>query len=379
MNDTAPKKPASKWRIALFGLMVVVGGIVGLLVVQNRAGREAELKGKTETAEAESGPQLTPEQCREAIELKDVAIGNLENGPTEVEVSGKKVSGLKAAAEAFEHLAGILPTERLPLRNLAISRLLVLQSAQENQQQAREEARAAAKRLLDADGGSAVANWIAATVELHQDASNPMGAEGEAREKAVAMLDRATQLDPDNAIFWFALFRGVTSPRDTEPSVQAVTALGKAYAANPRNIYLVTEWLVTQTKVKDPAIEQTLAAAKAVLAPVTAAVKRRGIDIGPILERALEAAKAGNWNVVNSSVRMVQNVVRPEEVAKSDITRVDVHPLEFVLYDFSLEFYAGHDIPDAAVERIDTGETGRFSRELAPRFGKRYGLADPRL
>jgi hypothetical protein len=35
---------------------------------------------------------------------------------------------------------------------------------------------------------------------------------------------------------------------------------------------------------------------------------------------------------------MIQFTVRPEEISKSDLSRVDVHPLEFVMYDFSPEF-----------------------------------------
>ena len=182
-------------------------------------------------------------------------------------------------------------------------------------------------------------------MEMHPDAANPAGVSDESRQQAVALLQRATELEPDNAVFWFALSRAATKPGDAAPSELAVTALGKAYAANPRNIYLLTEWLLMQAKAKDPTIEQTLTAAQTVVAPLVAAIKRPGVDIGKFLTEATAATRSGDWLTVEKKVRVVQNVVRPEEIAKSDMTRVDVHPLEFMLYDFSSEFAAQNVLP----------------------------------
>jgi hypothetical protein len=347
MNDTASANSVGKWRIRLFVLMVVVGGAIGAFVYRPRSTSEPQPKGDSTAVTEAAVPQLAADEARQAIELKDVSIGHLENGPAGIQIDGKNVSGLDVAADGFAQLAK-LPTERLPAQNLAITRLLLLKDAQENVATRRTQAREAARRLLDFDAGSGVAQWIAATVELIPDIANPLGVTDESREKAITLLHRATQLDGDNAIYWYALYRGATKPRDTEPNALAKSALGKAYAVNPRNIYLITEWLLMQAKTKDAAIAETLVAAQQILAPLAAAVRRPGVDINQFIDQAIAAAKGGDWRTVESKVRVVHNVIRPEEVAKSDITRVDVHPLEFVLYDFSPEFYSVYPKPQPA-------------------------------
>ena len=257
-------------------------------------------------------------------------------------------SGLDVAADGFTQLSVTLPGERLPKQNLAIARLLLLQNAQEDSASRRTQAREAVQQLLDFDRNSGIAQWIAARVELHPDVSNPLGATDEAREKGVALLQRATELEPDNAVFWYALYRGATKPRNQEPNALAKSALGKAYAAKPRNIFLLTEWLLTQAKTKDPAIADTLSAARQVLAPLAASVKRPGVDILQFIHQAIDAAKVGDWKTAEAKARVIQNVTRPEEIAKSDIARVDVHPLEYVLYDFSAEFCSANPRPQPA-------------------------------
>ena len=89
-------------------------------------------------------PQLTAEEARQLTALKDILLGHLENGPAEVQVGGKNVSGMDVAADGFAQLAVRLPAERLPKQNLAIARLLLLKDAQENLAGRRTQAREAA-------------------------------------------------------------------------------------------------------------------------------------------------------------------------------------------------------------------------------------------
>ncbi len=235
MNDAASKSAPQKGRIRLFLFMVVVGALIGFYVYRPRD--EGELQPRDEVAAVDetaaaksqapdSAPsRLTPDDVRQLTELKDVSLGHLENGPTPVEVDGKTASGVDVAADGFARLAVQVPGERLPLQNLAIARLLLLKDAPTDVAVRREQAREAAQRLLDFDPDSAVAHWIAASVEMVPDATNPLGATDEAREKAVMLLERATQLEPENAVFWLALSRAASRPRDTEPSERAKSAL----------------------------------------------------------------------------------------------------------------------------------------------------------
>lgn len=351
MTDTTGKRGKKLGRLVLFVVMIVVGGGLGALVYLRRDRDIAAPDGGPGKDDRRPVVILAPEECRRAIQLKDISIGHLENGPSQIEVDGKPVCVIALAGSGFEQLTRQIADEALPWRNLAIARLLSLQNAQEGGAEARAAAQSAAQQLIEFDDQSPVAHWIAAMVELHPDAGNPLGVSEEARERAVALLEKSTALDPDDAVYWYALYRAATRPRDSEPSVRAREALGKAYAANPRNIYLITEWLQMQSRFQDPALAQTLTEARTVLAPLAAAVKRRGIDIAQVLDQAIQAGEAGDWKMVDSRIRMVGNVVRPEEIAKSDITRVDIHPLEFVIHDFSPEFYDRHEVPVPAFDR----------------------------
>jgi hypothetical protein len=363
MNTNAADS-AKVWRIAIFAGTVVLGGVLAYVVYQRTHQAGAENKGEIAgLPEAQAVARLAPADLRRVLEAKDVAIGHLENGPAEVEVGGKKMSGLDVAADGFEALALDVPQETLPLQNLAVARLLLVQNAQNDIGARREQARKAAERLLKLAPQCGPAYWVSAAIETFPDPTNPTGFGDAERQKAIGWLQRATELEPDNAIFWFALSRAATKPRDVLPSELSRMALGKAFAASPRNIFLLTEWLSMQAKVKDPTIEQTLVAAQGVLGPLSTASKRPGQDLGTFLTDAIAALKKGDWQIVSNKVRLIQNVVRPEEVSKSDITRVDVHPLEFVQYDFSPAFQQANPSPEPAWKsdtpvRLATGTTG---------------------
>ena len=348
MNNTAPEKPSSKWRIGLFLCMVIVGGILGVLVYRPKDRGTPSTQGDASPAAEPpaSVRQLSADETRKVLAMKDTAIGHLENGPASVQVDGKAVAGTELAADGFSQLAAKLPKERLPVQNLAIARLLLLRDAQENVAERRTQAREAAQRLLDFDPESGVAYWIAAAVELVPDTTNPLGTADDARQKAVTWLKRATQLEPENPVYWFALSRGAMKPREMVPNADALAALGKAYAANPRNIFVLTDWLIRQAQAKDPTIAETLAAARQTFVPVTAAVNKPGVDIDKFLSDAITAVQGGDWKTTEAKVRMVANVSRHPDIVQSDITRVDVHPLEFVLYDFSPEFYRVNPRPE---------------------------------
>lgn len=346
MNNT--RQDNVTFKIAAFCVMLLIGGVMGYLVHQWRA-QQGNGQAKQAPGELleEATQELTEKEALAAIEQKDSSLAYLENGANEVEWEGRRVPSMAVGVAGFEQLAEMVPTEILPLRNLTIGRLLLLQNAQGDIEAARETAFAAAQRLLDRDPESAVAQWLAAKILLQVDPANPLALSDEMRERAVALLQKATQLEPDNAIYWFTLREAATAARDRTPSPLAKQALEKAFAVNPRNIFLLTEVLLMQVATQDTAIQATLDAAQDVFSPLSAAVKRRArLDLMQQIEAARQAVQEGQWIRANAAVRILQNVVRPEEVAKLDIVRVDVHPTEFVLYDFSPEFYARYGRPE---------------------------------
>ncbi len=335
------KSKTSGGLLAVFLVMVVTGGVTAFFFWQGRVKRDPDKAGNGKEVVA----RLSPERCGQILALKDRCIGYLENGPVEIEVGSETVSGLAEAARGFQQLTVDLPKQRLPVQNLAIARLLDLRNTRGDTSAARQQAKDAVEQLLAFDKDSAIAHWLAANIELHTDASQPAGATDANREAAVALLNKACALDDKNAAFFYALYSAAKPPRDPKPNQVAAEALKSAYALEPRNLYLLTEWLMAQALLNDPSIVDTLAESEEVLQPLAHNIQQRArLDVAATIDQASAAAKAEDWSTVMRLVRMIQFTVRPEEISKSDLTRVDVHPLEFVIYDFSPEFYADNDV-----------------------------------
>lgn len=353
MNEGARNRLSKQMRITLFLVMAVAGGVSGYFVYRWNEQRKAQPGEEgPEVVQNDVVPPLTADEARAAIELKDVSIGHLENGPAEVEAGGRKAPGMEVAAEGFERLAEQLPGEILPFQDLTITRLLQLRAAQEGIPQYREVARQAANRFIKAHPEEAVAYYLAAQIELFPDPANPMSLTANDRKRAIDLLKQATDREGENAVFWFAVKEAATKRDDTEPSALAKSALQRAYALDKRNLFLITELLLMQAETEDPEIVQTLEDAKTVLRPLVPAVKQRArLDLIERVDSVVEAAKAEQWRNVLIGVRMLTNVVRPEEVAKSDITRVDVHPLAYLLYDFSPEFFDRYGHPEPSWDK----------------------------
>ena len=269
--NTNSADSAKIWRVAMFAGMFVLGGVFAYMVYQGNAplGCEDPQSRSPVRPMHSRSPVWSPPTCGGSWRPKMWPLDTWRMDRPRLRWATRKVSGLDLAADGFETLARDVPQEVLPLQNLAIARLLLVQNAQNDIGARRQQARQG--RRPPAQVGSAVRagllggrddrNWF-------RIRSNPTGIGDEDRQKAIAWLQRATELEPNNAIFWFALSRAATKPRDVLPSDLSRTALGKAYAANPRNIFVLTEWLSMQAKVKDPSIEQTLTAAQAVLGPL---------------------------------------------------------------------------------------------------------------
>ncbi|MBM4091144.1 MAG: CRTAC1 family protein [Planctomycetes bacterium] len=345
--DNAPCPRAAGMRgIAWFVVLLAAGGVLGGAACNDHdAGGShhatADVVAATDPAAPLAGP-LTADDAQRLVELKDTSIGHLENGV----VGASRDDSIDAAVDGFARLVDLLPRERLPLQNLAIARLLLLNNPRSGPGSA-AQAREAAQRLLDFDPQSATAHWIAANVELVPNYRDPAGVSDEARGKAIVLLRRATQLEPDNAVVWYALYEGMFWRQDTKPSDEAKTALGRAYAANPRNIWLLTAWLEVQAKCEDPAVVDTLVAARQILTPIAAdAAKRFKADINQFVSQAIEATHRGDWATVQSTTRKILVVARPYEIAKGDAARIVVHPLEYVLREFSREFHDAHPRPE---------------------------------
>ena len=95
-------------------------------------------------------------------------------------------------------------------------------------------------------------------MQLQPDPWNPGSVTDTSRARALRLLQRATELDPESVLYCYALKTAAIDQGGTASSTVARDAMKKAYSLDPRNIYLITEWLMLQAASQDPAIEETL-------------------------------------------------------------------------------------------------------------------------
>ncbi|HEV3341941.1 MAG TPA: FG-GAP-like repeat-containing protein, partial [Pirellulales bacterium] len=240
---------------------------------------------------------------------------------------------LSEADDLFEEIRLAKPGELLPLRNLAITRLLHLQTLADPAQKAQvaKKAREAADALVAFDGASPVAHLLSGKVAALT---------GDGR-RAAADLNRAVELEPDNAAFWYELFAVLESSTDADAETKASEALGHAYRAAPDNLALEVKWLDRQASIKDASIQQTAEALQASLAKMpglaaNVAQRSNGVISDPLawLDQVKEAAEKDDWRATRLLVSPLANLLRPEPWTQSDLRQIERHPLEYVIHDF---------------------------------------------
>ncbi|MCA9175782.1 MAG: VCBS repeat-containing protein, partial [Planctomycetales bacterium] len=241
------------------------------------------------------------------------ALAHLENLSTD------------AADPLWVSLASRVPSEILPVRNLAITRLLALSIEEENDLKPVTEA---FETLLEREQ-SAPAFWLQAQLILHPGVTDPSV---ERDLRAQELLKQAAALAPNEAHYWFEIYQvGVVSQFD-EVQVAGLEALAKAWELAPDNIHVLSNWLVAQAQASDPRIESTLQRARDTLGPLESVVNRVDrISIKEYLDKAEQAVSEQNWTEAVALLRILRNVIPKTEIAKQDLSRMAPHPLDFVL------------------------------------------------
>lgn len=269
---------------------------------------------------------LSPSECETLERRKNLALAHLENPP------GRQ--NLSEADAIFESIARRLHTDPLPLRNLVITRLLELQSAPDDERPLiAARAKLAAEQLLKSDSGSAVPHLLAGKVY--------QAARDEAR--AIAELSRATELAPLDATIWYALYTLAKDSADAAVRQQARAALTRAFQAAPENLVVQIASLESQAAAHDPAIGETLARLRASLATMPGLIanigrRSHGVigDAITEIDLMMQAAAERDWTTVARRARPLANMIKAENWTKSDLRRIDRHPLEYVLHDFDM-------------------------------------------
>ncbi len=236
---------------------------------------------------------------------------------------------LAEAIDLFETLRRELPNEPALLRNLAIARLLDLKV----NKQPDVPAALLIKDELLAGAPSAAAFYLASQILL---ASQPDAGDAEVSEQTIQLLRQAVERYPEDVVLWRTLY--LAAQNAANDSQDAGRALNACFRLAPENTHVFPDLLLLQAEQKSPDVSKTLTVARQVmesLAGVVAAEINGGPDVMRIVEGAESGAEQQNWAAITRAGMQLRNVTYPLEVSKSDLARLEPHPLEMMQWSLS--------------------------------------------
>lgn len=274
-------------------------------------------------------PDLSPEDCQRLEEKKNVAIGYLENST----LAPKRPNQLADAESLFEEIGRLKPGDPLPVRDLAIARLLSLGEGADaaKKPDSAPQAREAAQKLLQAEAAQPIGHLLAGKIYALLGDEPQAGME----------LAKAAELAPNDATLRYELFLFYRDAKDAALRAKAPAALLRTFRSASENLACQLMLLRSQAENKDPAIKDTVAAMRSqwsqmpgLLANI--ATHSNGAIADPLewLGRILTAVEQDNWRSAFGLAHGLTNVALPESWAQSDLRRLQRHPLEYVLHDF---------------------------------------------
>ncbi|MAG95020.1 MAG: hypothetical protein CMJ48_14940 [Planctomycetaceae bacterium] len=266
------------------------------------------------------------------VQLKNRGIALLENDK------------FTEADAPLAELAAALPDDPIGPRNLTVCRLLALT---EPSTPLEGEARATTvKRAREAlESLKATSADSPETAILSARILTAVGDETQAADE----LLRATKELSENAVLWYELYSVLQYTDDEAKQKIARSALARTAKLKPENLFIAKDWLLVQAQAKDPAIVDTFQTITPLVRPFVEAIQQyTGKDLTAMLAEGEKAAREGDWPLATTTARIVGNILKPEEVVRSDARRIHPHPLAFVMLDFGSAF----DARRAAVAEI---------------------------
>lgn len=262
---------------------------------------------------------FTPQQCLELARLRNLAVGALEN---------------ERLNEAETHLAAILaidPQNHLAQRNMAVARLLGLQSGITTV----EQAEAAMEALVMGDPGG-LDYWLMGRMRLliAEKLTEP-AAQAAVMTSALDAMRKAQLLTPGRPAIPWEVFEAT---RYGTPDQQRIarSTLSEAASMAPDNLFLLTERMLQQADDHDTTLTESLRHLQLIAGPLREGVQRRArVDLQELIDAAAAGVATQQWAQVTGRIRTITAVLRPEDRAQSDRRQLSPHPLEFVLHDFS--------------------------------------------
>jgi len=276
-------------------------------------------------------PKKRPPSPARIAELKNLGIAHLEN------------NDLEDAESSFKELISLLPDERFGQQNMAITQLLKI--APENLNRAEHQAEFDAALAQAQQTVDRLLKQFPVDPQVHVIASR-VALRIEDHAGAMAALQKAAKLAPADAAIQFGIFDAGRYSRDAVLIAEANKGLAKAWELAPENLYVMREWLTVQARAKDPTVGETLTAARQLVSPfVERIAKFTNVDLHELIDQGLAALPKAEWNTVTGSAIKVGNLLRPEVASQNDAKKLTPHLLEFIVHDFSEDFYANNTLP----------------------------------
>ncbi|MBL4883731.1 MAG: CRTAC1 family protein, partial [Planctomycetaceae bacterium] len=306
-------------KIALIAILLGVFVVLGYFAYQRSAKQQIDNDDHSETNQI----VLTQSDLTELLETKNLGIALLENEKLEQSIA------------KFKEVIQKSPTEPLGPQNLSVSLLMQLEAeatrkSKEDLNRLIEQTRQAVKQLQSIEPDSATPYLFSAKLA---------GIENQ-NDTQIAQLLEATQRDQNAPTIWYALYKSYVQSDSSENNKQAAVALLKAHHLDQKNLFLLTELLLLQSQEKDLAVKQSLTLTLNVIQPFIPSIKKMTrLDANALIEETLilinENSDAAQWKQATRNIRILVNVLKPEDLLQSDRRRISKNMLEYIKFQFS--------------------------------------------
>lgn len=325
--DTPPSRNANY----LWLLPLLLTGVAASLLVAFWFGIAPRIDQRPDDEPASPAvTKFTPEESVQLAELRNRAIGHLENHE------------FAQADAALTEIIRLLPSDPFGPRNLAICRQLALDALDKHRDpeafsQASARADEAIKAAQAAEPASFVPAVIAARIAMKQDRN----------EVALKELKEAIRLSPQSVGPAYDLFAlGQVLPGE-QMGEDGFNALRSVYQQEPNNLFVIKDWLPALAQRQDPAFATELKQVQETISPFVETIKTNTrVNLNEIFDKALVAAGEGNWPVAQRSMTIFRNLIISE--AARDKRFVALDSLEYLLPDFGDEFRKRAELPDTS-------------------------------
>lgn len=171
--------------------------------------------------------------------------------------------------------------------------------------------------------------------------------------RALTELMVATELAPQDAATWYEIDFMATVATEEEVRNKSRSAIASGLKADPTNTFLLKSQLQLEARHDDKQILETLQTLRKNIEPILPAI-RQIADFDVLAEQLTSAVTNDDWQAAKLATAKINNALTPNEWVKSDLRRLQRHPLAFVVLEFSPAVCAdAADIAGPLEPRID--------------------------